>query len=164
MLVHSVMDRRKRKNDRPSIQPSSKVRKCLFGKATEDEKEEESRAVEQENLSNLENMKVKYGYDFVEEKHLNLENTQCTVAKVIEAFSERDVNGDLSVESVEERTTDPTTTPIRKCVSENASESDSKSSNGNSVNDTLNETDQNEESNCICEPDKAESNGQSEQS
>ena len=163
MVVDSAMDRRKRKNDRPSIQPSDKVRKCLFGKATKDEKDEELKTVEQENLSNLEKMKEKYGYDFVEDKPSEHENTQHTVVKVTEASYEKDLNVDKpSAPEGRDKdcTTYPTTTPNRKCV--NDTHSDSKLSNIHSVNSTLNKTDPNEERNSSCEPDKVlvEPNGQ----
>ena len=164
MVADSAMDRRKRKNDRPTIQPSDKVRKCLFGKATKDEKDEELKTVEQENLSNLQEMKVKYGYDFYEDKRSEHENTQYTVVKVTEVSYENDVNEDKPSAPDgrdKERTTDPTTTPNRKCLNE--THSDSKLSNINSVNSTLNKTDPNGERSSSCEPDKAlvAPNGQS---
>ena len=164
MVVNSAMDRRKRKNDRPSTEPSDKVRKCLFGKATKDEKDEELKTVEQENLSNLEKMKVKYGYDFAEDKRLELENTQYTVVKVTEVSCEQDLNEDRPSAPDgrdKKRTTDPTTTPKRKCLNE--THSDSKLSDINSVSSTLKTPDPNGERICTCEPDKAvvQSNGQS---
>ncbi|CAB4035786.1 Hypothetical predicted protein [Paramuricea clavata] len=159
------MDRkRKSDSDRPDVRPSDKVRKCLFGTADEHEKDEEYTRVEQENLSSLEKMKGKYGYDFVEDKHLHLENTPYTVVKIIEAPCEKDLNGEVSstsVENVEKHADSTIVTPNKQCLEDD--DSDSKSSSSNSVNDTLNERTQNGERKCICEIDKAfvESNGQS---
>ena len=160
------MDRkRKSDSDRPDVRPSDKVRKCLFGTADEHEKDEEHTRVEQENLSSLEKMKGKYGYDFVEDKHLHFENTPYTVVKIIEASCEKDLNGEVSstsVENVEKRTDSTIVTPNKQCLEED--DSDSKPSTSYSENDTLNERTQNGERKCgICEIDKAfvESNGQS---
>jgi hypothetical protein len=152
MVVDSTMDRRKRKSDRPDIRPSDKVKKRLFDKPDEHEKDEELKRVEQDNLLSREKMKVKYGYDPVEDKILRKENTPYIVVKVIEASYEKDLNGktsSASVENVKEHTTDQssTITPDKKCVDVR---SDSKPSSSNVVNGNLNERTQNE-GNCICE-------------
>lgn len=136
----------KRKNEGPEVRPSDKVKKCLFGKADEHDKEEERRRVQQETSANLEKMKVKYNYDFIEEKHLNFPNTQYTVANVIEESNEKDLNtetasvsvGDAGVQVPSKRLI---TTPNKQCLGKN------ESSKSNSLNGTVSEETRNGESN-----------------
>lgn len=127
------MVERKRKSDRSDIRPSHKVKRCLFGKADNREKEEECRKVEETFTTNLEKMKVKYNYDFEEEKHLNLKNTPYTVAKIIEASGEKDLNEKSSSTFVETSTdvekpreSSTMTTPKRRHLAEDDSESNKK--------------------------------------
>lgn len=146
------MDTRKRKIDIPE---RSTVKKCLFGKPDRDGKDDVVRTAEQENLLRLEKMKVKYGYDFIEDKNLHLDNSPHTVVKVIETSHERDLNGkvsSISVANEQPRSMSSTTTPYKQCVDKGDSES--KVSKNKSINGALSERNQTAERSNACEADK----------
>ena len=130
---------RKRKCDRPDIRPSDRVKKCLFGKPDKAEKEEELRRYEQENLSNLERMKFKYGYDFVEDKHIQTENAQYTVVKVIEGSFKKDLNGVVS--STSNANFEKQSTELTSCTpNKNDSDNNSRVFNERPVRNCTSET------------------------
>lgn len=149
MVAHNKMDTRKRKSDVPD---RSTVKKCLFGKPDKDDKDEVVRRFEQKNLLHLEKMKVKYGYDFIEDKNLHLDNTPYTVAKVVETSHKKDLNGMTSSISVANEQTRNATTPYKQCLDEGNSES--KFSKNKSINGTLSERKKAAETNGRCEDDK----------
>lgn len=127
------MNGKRRKCDRPHIKPSDKVRKCLFGKADEQDKAKELRKFEQENFENLEKMRRKYSYDFVKDKQLQYENAPHTVAKVFEVPCEEDLNVIISSASLENHSTETrisTIRPNKRCLVEG----DSHSTSSNSTN------------------------------
>ena len=143
------MGTRKRKIDVPD---KSTVKRRLFGKPDINGKDDVVRRGEQENLLRLEKMKVKYGYDFIEDKNLHLDNSPYTVVKVIETSHERDLNGkvsSISVANEQTRNVSSTTTPYKQCVDEDDSVSKNKSING-----ALSERNQTAERSNACEADK----------
>ena len=143
MVLHDGMDTRKRKIDVPD---RSTVKKCLFGKPDKDDRDEIFRRFEQENLLHLEKMKVKYGYDFIKDENLHLDNTPYTVVKVIEASHEKDLNertSSISVANEQMRNVASSTTPHKQGLDED--NSDSKSSKNKSMNGYLSETNQTSE-------------------
>lgn len=150
------MAKGKRKSDRPDIRPSNKVKRCLFREPDNRDKEEECRKVEETFITNLEKMKVKYNYDFVEERHLSLKNTPFTVAKIIEASGENDLNAKSSSTFAEtskhvEKPSESSTmsSPKRRHLAEDDSESNKKS-----MNATLNgrmKYREHREQNCTCD-------------
>lgn len=75
------MDNRKRKGDVRNITPSSKVKRCLFGKAHAQECTDDNESYEQK-CRELDEKKLLYNYDFEKDEKLQLSNTRYTVAKV----------------------------------------------------------------------------------
>lgn len=79
------MATRKRNGDKRNIEPSSKVKRCLFGKPDTKEREDETERNNEETRSQAETMKVKYNFDFENDKPLQLPNARFTQWEKVES-------------------------------------------------------------------------------
>lgn len=79
------MENRKRNGDKRNIEPSSKVKRCLFGKPDEKERDVESEILKEETQRQQEAMKLKYNFDFENEKPLQLPNARFTEWERVES-------------------------------------------------------------------------------
>ena len=81
------MDNRKRNGDKRNIEASNKVKRCLFGKPDDKEREAESERLKEETQRQLEVMKLKYNFDFINEKPLQLPNARYIEWEKVESFA-----------------------------------------------------------------------------
>lgn len=89
------MANRKRNGDKRNIEPSSKVKRCLFGKPDTKEREAESERNNEETTRQMETMKEKYNFDFENDKPLQLPNARFTEWEKVESSDNHsDVHGD----------------------------------------------------------------------
>ena len=89
------MANRKRNGDKRNIEPSSKVKRCLFGKPDAKEREAESERINEETTRQMETMKVKYNFDFENDKPLQLPNARFTEWEKVESSDNHsDLHGD----------------------------------------------------------------------
>lgn len=124
------MDNRKRKGGKRDIDPSSTVKRCLFGKPDTQEREAESERQEQETRTQMEEMKLEYNYDFVNDTPLHLSNARYTDWELVAR-----THNDLSVVSGT-RPSNRTPTAL-----ESYSELESQSQNENEETSENSETD-----------------------